>query len=78
MRRLFFILFVAFAVAAPASAPAAQAPLPSRLDRALAVPHVDPAQGAAVAIDLRTGELVYERNATRSLAPASTEKLTLS
>jgi serine-type D-Ala-D-Ala carboxypeptidase/endopeptidase (penicillin-binding protein 4) len=78
MRRLFFILFVAFAVAAPTSAPAAQAPLPSRLDRALAVPHVDPAQGAAVAIDLRTGELVYERNATRSLAPASTEKLTLS
>jgi serine-type D-Ala-D-Ala carboxypeptidase/endopeptidase (penicillin-binding protein 4) len=78
MRRLFFILFAAFAVAAPTSAPAAQAPLPSRLDRALAVPHVDPAQGAAVAIDLRTGELVYERNATRSLAPASTEKLTLS
>jgi D-alanyl-D-alanine carboxypeptidase/D-alanyl-D-alanine-endopeptidase (penicillin-binding protein 4) len=78
MRRLIFILFVAFAAAAPASVPAAQAPLPSRLDRALAVPHVDPALGAAVAIDLRTGELVYERNATRALAPASTEKLTLS
>jgi serine-type D-Ala-D-Ala carboxypeptidase/endopeptidase (penicillin-binding protein 4) len=78
MRRLAFILFVTLAVAAPVTAPAAQAPLPSRLDRALAVPHVDPAQGAAVAIDLRTGELVYERNVSRALAPASTEKLTLS
>jgi D-alanyl-D-alanine carboxypeptidase/D-alanyl-D-alanine-endopeptidase (penicillin-binding protein 4) len=78
MRRLLFLLFVVFAVAAPVSAPAAQAPLPSRLERALAVPHVDPAQAAAVAIDLRTGELVYERNATRALAPASAEKLTLS
>jgi serine-type D-Ala-D-Ala carboxypeptidase/endopeptidase (penicillin-binding protein 4) len=78
MRRLLFLLFVVFAVAAPVSAPAAQAPLPSRLERALAVPHVDPAQAAAVAIDLRTGELVYESNATRALAPASTEKLTLS
>jgi D-alanyl-D-alanine carboxypeptidase/D-alanyl-D-alanine-endopeptidase (penicillin-binding protein 4) len=65
-------------VAAPVSAPAAQAPLPSRLDRALAVPHVEPGLSAAIAIDLRTGELVYERNATRALAPASTEKLTLS
>jgi D-alanyl-D-alanine carboxypeptidase/D-alanyl-D-alanine-endopeptidase (penicillin-binding protein 4) len=78
MRRLIFLLFAVFAVAAPVSAPAAQAPLPTRLDRALAVPHVDPGQTAAVAIDLRTGELVYERNAGRALAPASTEKLTLS
>src|SRR5215210_44340 len=78
MRRLTFILFVAFAFAAPISAPGALAPLPSRLDRALAVPHLDPALGAAVAIDLRSGEVVYERNANRALAPASTEKLTLS
>jgi len=39
---------------------------------------VDPGQAAAVAVDLRTGDLVYERNAGRALAPASTEKLTLS
>jgi len=77
MRRLAFLLFVGFAAAAPLSAPAAQAPLAGRLDRALAVPHVDPARSAAVAVDLRTGELVYERNAGRSLAPASAEKLTL-
>lgn len=78
MRRLAFLLAVAFAAAAPLSAPAAQAPLSTRLERALAVPHVDPARAAAVAIDLRTGEVVYERNAFRSLLPASAEKLTVS
>jgi D-alanyl-D-alanine carboxypeptidase/D-alanyl-D-alanine-endopeptidase (penicillin-binding protein 4) len=78
LRRLLFLLAVVLAAAAPLSAPAAQAPLGTRLDRALAVPHVDPALAAAVAIDLRTGEVLYERNALRALAPASTEKLTLS
>ena len=79
MRRLVLILVaVALAAAAAASAPAAQAPLSTRLARALSVPHVDPARAAALAVDLRSGEIVYERNAARSLAPASTEKLTLS
>jgi D-alanyl-D-alanine carboxypeptidase/D-alanyl-D-alanine-endopeptidase (penicillin-binding protein 4) len=78
MRRLVLALVVAFAAAAPLSAPAAQAPLSTRLERALSVPHVDPARSAAVAIDLRSGEILYQRNALRSLAPASTEKLTLS
>jgi D-alanyl-D-alanine carboxypeptidase/D-alanyl-D-alanine-endopeptidase (penicillin-binding protein 4) len=77
-RHLLLPLLVVFAVAAPLSAPAAQAPLQYRLDRALAVPHVDRSQAAAVAIDLGTGEVLYERNAARALAPASTEKLTLS
>jgi D-alanyl-D-alanine carboxypeptidase len=78
MRRLVLLLAAVFAAAAAASAPAAQAPLSTRLERALSVPHVDQARAAAVAVDLRTGEVVYERNGRRSLAPASTEKLTLS
>jgi serine-type D-Ala-D-Ala carboxypeptidase/endopeptidase (penicillin-binding protein 4) len=72
------ILLAAAAVAAPVSATAAPAPLPTRLERALAVPHVDPGHSAALAVDLRTGELVYERNRTRALAPASTVKLAVS
>jgi len=72
------ILLAAAAVAAPVSATAAPAPLPTRLDRALAVPHVDPGRSAALAVDLRTGEVVYDRNRTRALAPASTVKLAVS
>jgi D-alanyl-D-alanine carboxypeptidase/D-alanyl-D-alanine-endopeptidase (penicillin-binding protein 4) len=72
------ILLAAAAVAAPVSATAAPAPLPTRLERALAVPHVDPGRSAALAIDLRTREVVYERNRARALAPASTLKLAVS
>jgi len=72
------ILLAAAAVAAPVSATAAPAPLPTRLERALAVPHVDPARSAALAVDLRTGDVVYERNRARALAPASTVKLAVS
>ena len=39
------------------------------------VPHVDPARTAALAVDLRTGAVVFARNATLSLVPASNEKL---
>ena len=59
--------------AAPASA--ADATLATRLAKALAVPHVDPARTAALAIDLRTGAVVFERNPTLSLVPASNQKL---
>jgi serine-type D-Ala-D-Ala carboxypeptidase/endopeptidase (penicillin-binding protein 4) len=52
-------------------------PLPSRLARALAVPHINHARSAAVALDLDTGAVVFTRNAALSLVPASTEKLTL-
>lgn len=78
MRRLLVSTVAVLAVAAPVSAPAAQAPLPTRLERALAVPHLDPARSAALAVDLRTGEVVYERNRARALAPASTVKLAVS
>jgi serine-type D-Ala-D-Ala carboxypeptidase/endopeptidase (penicillin-binding protein 4) len=78
IRVLLVTLLAAAAVAAPVSATAAQAPLPTRLERALAVPHVDPGRSAALAVDLRTGEVVYERNRARALAPASTIKLAVS
>ena len=59
-------------------APAAEAADPTlsaRLGKALAVPHVDPARTSALAIDLRTGAVVYERNPRLSLVPASNQKL---
>ena len=59
--------------AAPARA--ADPTLATRLAKALAVPHVDPARTAALAIDLRTGSVVFERNAGLSLVPASNQKL---
>jgi D-alanyl-D-alanine carboxypeptidase/D-alanyl-D-alanine-endopeptidase (penicillin-binding protein 4) len=61
------------ALAAPAQA--ATPGLKARLANALAVPNVDPARTAALAVDLRTGEVVFERNAQLSLVPASNQKL---
>ncbi|MBD0337858.1 MAG: D-alanyl-D-alanine carboxypeptidase/D-alanyl-D-alanine-endopeptidase [Thermoleophilia bacterium] len=78
MKPYLAILLAAAAVASPVSATAAPAPLPTRLERALAVPHVDPARSAALAVDLRSGEVVFERNRARALAPASTVKLAVS
>ena len=66
-------LVALLALAAPARA--ADATLEARLAKALAVPHVDPARTAALAVDLRTGSVVFERNATLSLVPASNQKL---
>jgi serine-type D-Ala-D-Ala carboxypeptidase/endopeptidase (penicillin-binding protein 4) len=53
----------------------ADATLVGRLDRALAVPNVDPARTAALAVDLRTGAVVYSRNPALALVPASNQKL---
>ena len=61
------------ALAPPADA--ADPTLATRLTRALAVPHVDPARTAALAVDLRTGTVVFERNAKLPLVPASNQKL---
>ena len=66
---------VALVLALAAPARAADPTLATRLARALAVPNVDPARTAALAIDLRTGAVVFERNATLSLLPASNQKL---
>ena len=69
---------VAAAAVAPASPAASSAPpLAPRLARALAVPHVNHARSAAVAVELATGRVVFARNRALSLAPASTEKLAL-
>jgi D-alanyl-D-alanine carboxypeptidase/D-alanyl-D-alanine-endopeptidase (penicillin-binding protein 4) len=67
-------------VVGPAGTPAraAEAPLSTRLARALAVPHVDHARSGVVAVDLQTGQVVFARNPRRALAPASTEKLAVS
>src|SRR4051794_34201678 len=45
--------------------------LTQRLAKALTVPHVAAATSGAVAVDLDTGELVFEQNADRALLPAS-------
>jgi D-alanyl-D-alanine carboxypeptidase/D-alanyl-D-alanine-endopeptidase (penicillin-binding protein 4) len=71
------------ALAAPSRGPAARtaernATLPTRLARALAVPHVPVSRSAAVAIDLRTGNVLFARHPHLGLAPASTEKLAVS
>jgi len=49
--------------------------LSRRLARAIDAPSLDPARSAAVAVDLRTGAVVFERNAGLPLLPASNEKL---
>lgn len=67
------LVAVLLLLAAPARA--ADPTLATRLAKALAVPHVDPARTAALAIDLRTGTVVFERNPTLSLIPASNQKL---
>ena len=69
------IVLSALLLALAAPARAAGPTLETRLARALAVPHVDPARTAALAVDLRTGSVVFERNATLSLVPASNQKL---
>ena len=53
----------------------ADSSLQDKLARALAVPHVSRSGSAALAVELDTGSAVFARNATTSLAPASTEKL---
>jgi D-alanyl-D-alanine carboxypeptidase/D-alanyl-D-alanine-endopeptidase (penicillin-binding protein 4) len=76
VRRRFLVAVAIFALA-----PAAQAaapPLPTRLASALAVPQVSPSSSGAIAIDLRTYGVVFERNADTPLVPASNEKLAVS
>ena len=70
---LLAVLAAALILAAPAGA--ADPTLPARLTKALAVPHVDPSRTAALAIDLRSGAVVFSRNPALSLQPASNEKL---
>ena len=68
-------LAIASILFAAAPAYAADSTLAGRLARALAVPHVDPARTAALAVDLRTGSVVFARNESLALVPASNQKL---
>jgi D-alanyl-D-alanine carboxypeptidase/D-alanyl-D-alanine-endopeptidase (penicillin-binding protein 4) len=78
MRRGLAVVLAAVAAAfatAEAVGSASSKPLSQRLARALAVPHVAPSRSAAVAFDLSTGTAVFSLNSSRSLVPASNEKL---
>jgi D-alanyl-D-alanine carboxypeptidase/D-alanyl-D-alanine-endopeptidase (penicillin-binding protein 4) len=76
LRRLLVLAAAALAVSAgSAGAESGTAPLPTRLARALSVPHVAPALTGALAFDLKTGKTLFAQHGATSLAPASTEKL---
>ena len=67
---------VALAVSGTAAGrPGSDTALARRLASALAAPNLDAARSAAVAVDLRTGAVVFSRNPGLPLLPASTEKL---
>lgn len=77
-RALVTALICVWALAA--ATPAGTRPSPSvalqlRLEHALAVPNVVSSRTAAVAVDLETGQIVFQRNPALSLSPASNEKL---
>ena len=69
------LVLVAAALLLAGPARAIDPTLPARLTKALTVPHVDAARTSALAIDLRSGTVVFSRNAGLSLQPASNEKL---
>ena len=69
---LALVTWLAFAPAATAAPP-----LATRLAQTLTVPGISTTQSSAMAIDLATGQTLFRRNADRSLAPASNEKLTV-
>jgi D-alanyl-D-alanine carboxypeptidase/D-alanyl-D-alanine-endopeptidase (penicillin-binding protein 4) len=71
------VLVVLFAAFAAGWSPAhAQAPgLAAKLGKALAAPGIAPGRTSALAVDLRTGRVVFQTNAERALVPASNEKL---
>jgi D-alanyl-D-alanine carboxypeptidase/D-alanyl-D-alanine-endopeptidase (penicillin-binding protein 4) len=69
------VLVAAIALALSPQGLAGHLPLPARLASALAVRGNSSALSAALAVDLRSGGVVFERHADLSLAPASNEKL---
>ncbi len=75
MHTLQAVLLAIVAVLLFAPSATASPPLATRLAQALAVPGNSPAASSAIAIDLATGVTLFSRNADRSLAPASNEKL---
>ena len=69
------LLLGAVALAALATGASAAPGLHAELGAALRGQWLTPARTAAIAIDLRTGEVVFAHNATRPFVPASNEKL---
>ena len=76
-RRLTAALAALFAVAlVVAAAPSASgATLQTRLGRALSSSGVSAANTSAIVLNLKTGKLVFQRNAQNALQPASNQKL---
>ena len=74
------VVLGACSLTATATAPthAASPALAAELERALAAADVFPGRTAALAVDLRTGHVVFRANSGRALAPASAEKLAVS
>jgi D-alanyl-D-alanine carboxypeptidase/D-alanyl-D-alanine-endopeptidase (penicillin-binding protein 4) len=81
-RRSAALVAIAIAATAPAATvertEAAAPQLEGALRQALAGPGLAPSRTSALAVDLRTGEVVFSANAARGLAPASAEKLAVS
>jgi serine-type D-Ala-D-Ala carboxypeptidase/endopeptidase (penicillin-binding protein 4) len=77
LRRVAAVLCLcALVAAAPAGTrPAPASALEGRLARALAVPNVASSASAAIAVDLGTGKVIFQRNPGLALVPASNEKL---
>jgi D-alanyl-D-alanine carboxypeptidase/D-alanyl-D-alanine-endopeptidase (penicillin-binding protein 4) len=69
------LIVLALVPACAVATPASGATLAERLDRALTVRGVSRATTGALAINLRTGRTVYALHASRSLEPASNQKL---
>jgi len=72
--RVFFVSIAISLLLVP-FAQASRLPLPTRLAHALEVPSLTASSSGAIAIDLASGGVVFERNADTPLAPASNEKL---
>jgi D-alanyl-D-alanine carboxypeptidase/D-alanyl-D-alanine-endopeptidase (penicillin-binding protein 4) len=68
----------ATAAAATTSSTAATTDLQTALSRALTAEGIDGRRTGALAVDLQTGEVVFDRNSRASLRPASAEKLAVS
>lgn len=77
VRRSLAVLACLLALA-PAAGGASLLPLPTRLADALAVPGNPATASSALAVDLRTGKVIFARHPDLPLAPASNDKLTVS
>jgi serine-type D-Ala-D-Ala carboxypeptidase/endopeptidase (penicillin-binding protein 4) len=78
LRRTALAAVAFLAVLTSGTAQGQSPPLAAALERALATPGVAPSRTSALAVELRSGRVVFDVNARRALAPASAEKLAVS